>query len=346
MQKVVIEQAGGYERLQLKTLQDPVPGKGEVLIETRAIGVNFADCCVRMGVYSSAKKYVGWPITPGFEVSGVVIAVGTGVTRYKVGDRVIALVRFGAYATHLTVAADQIFPLPDDFSFVVGAAVPVVCLTAYYALFELAHPRKGSRVLVHSAAGGVGSSLVQMAKLVGCEVTGVVGSSAKVAHVKNLGADQVIDKSSQDLWTVAGQIAPKGFDVILDANGIETLQQSYDHLAPGGKLIVYGFHTMFSKGRGTPNWIKMAWDYFRTPKFDPMKMTNDNRSVMAFNLSYLFDQKDLLMQSAEQIFKWYEAKQLMAPLVKKYPLQNVAAAHRDLESGNTMGKLVLIARED
>lgn len=345
MKKIVIDKAGNYDQLKIKEFPDPKPGPGEILIETRAIGVNFADCCVRMGVYSSAKEFIGWPITPGFEVSGVILAVGEGVTRFKPGQSVIAVTFFGGYSTHVVVREELVFSLPPTLTYEEGAAIPAVFLTAYYALFELAHPHLRDTILVHSAAGGVGSALVQLAKQAGCKVVGVVGSSHKVEAVNKLGADLVIDKSKVDLWKEAEKFSPTGYDVILDANGIETLSESYRHLSAGGKLIVYGFHTMFSKGRGSPNWIKMAWDYLRTPRFNPLNMTNANHSVMAFNLSYLFNKVSFLNDAMHTILRSIEEKRLIAPTVTTYPLEKAADAHRSLESGLTVGKLVLLTNK-
>lgn len=341
--KIVIEKPGDYTELKLQEFPDLIPGRGEVCIRTKAIGVNFADCCVRMGVYSSAKEFIGWPITPGFEVSGVVSAVGEGVTRFKVGDRVIAVTFFGGYASQVVAREALVFPLPAELSFEKGAALPVVFLTAFYALHELVHPHPGDLLLVHSAAGGVGSLLVQLGKLSGCKVAAVVGASHKVDEVKRLQADFVIDKSTEDLWKQAESFAPGGFDAIFDANGVETLNESYRHLSKGGgKLVVYGFHTMFSKGRGKPNWIKMAWDYLRTPRFNPLYMTNENRSVMAFNLSYLFDKVKFLEPAFALLMKEFSSGRLKPPRITCYPLEKTGSAQKDLESGNTVGKLILI----
>jgi NADPH:quinone reductase-like Zn-dependent oxidoreductase len=340
--KVVVHSAGGHDHLKLETARVPLPRRGEVRIAVRAIGVNYADTIVRQGLYASAKEFIGWPITPGFEVAGVVEAIGEGIRDLAVGTEVVALTLFGGYASHVVVDRAKVFRRPAATTFEQAAAVPAVYLTAWYALFELAHPRKDQRVLVHSAAGGVGSALVQMAKLAGCEVTAVVGATSKVAAAKALGADHVIDKSNQNLWRVAEAISPEGFDVVLDANGITTLAASYDHLARPGKLVVYGFHSMMQKTGGTPNWPKLAIDYLRTPRFNPLDMTNASRSVLAFNLSYLFDRDDLLLQAMTQIMGWLEAGTVVPPTVKTYPLADVARAHADIESGLTIGKLVLL----
>lgn len=341
MKKVLIEKAGSYDQLKIQEFPNPKPGKGEVLIETRACGINFADCIVRMGLYQSAKEFVGWPITPGFEVSGIITELGEGVKKFTLGQKVMAISLFGGYTTHLVVPEDLAFPLPENLNFSQGAALPAVFLTAYYALFELAHPRPGSILLVHSAAGGVGSTLVQFGKLAGCHVVGVVGASHKVDYVKSLGADAVIDKSSQNLWREVERLAPNGYDIILDANGAETLRQDYEHLCPGGKIVVYGFHTMFSKGRGKPNWFKLLWNYLRTPRFNPLYMTKDNHSILAFNLSYLMKNKEILTEDIDIMLKWLQEGKVIPPSIKTYPLEQVAQAQRDLESGQTVGKLVL-----
>ena len=332
MKRVIIRKAGGYDRLEIEECADPIAKPGEVRVKTEAIGVNYADCIVRMGLYASAKKYVGWPITPGFEFSGVT----------DDGARVFGVTRFGGYATQVVVPAHQVFPIPHTFNAIEAAAFPSVFLTAYFALCELCRLRPGMRVLVHSAAGGVGSALVQLAKSEGCMVVGVVGAAHKVDEVKRLGADAVIDKSSEDLWRAAERLAPDGYHVVLDANGVSTLKDSYGHLASPGRLVIYGFHSMMSKTRGRPNYAKLAVDWVRTPRFDPLTLTNDNKSVMAFNLSYLFDEKSVLEEGMARLLELVSRHKITPPRVKTFPFDRVADAHRALESAQTTGKLVLL----
>ncbi len=312
-----------------------------MLIDVAAIGVNYADCVTRMGLYASAKHYVGYPITPGFEVSGTIRCVGKGVTDLAAGTRVLAITRFNGYATQLTVKRGQVRPIPAQLTFETAAAFPAASLTAWYALCELAHPRPGDTLLVHSAAGGVGSVLVQLGKIAGCRVVAVVGAAGKVNAARELGADVVIDKSTQDLWKEAHASAPQGYEVILDANGVSTLRQSYRHLAPMGKLVVYGFHSMLPKTGGLPNRLRLAWNYLRTPRFSPFDLTTHNHSVLGFNLSFLFDKTDVMERGLQQLLHWLEQGKLRPPAVTTYPFESVAEAHRDLESGQTVGKLVL-----
>jgi NADPH:quinone reductase-like Zn-dependent oxidoreductase len=345
MRRVRIRKAGGYERLELEEVADPQPRKGEVRIAVEAIGVNFADCIVRMGLYASAKEYVGWPITPGFEVAGTIDAMGEGVTRHEVGDRVIGLTRFDGYATSVAIPEHQAFAFPDAWSMAEAAGFAVVYLTADYALVELAHPRKGAKILVHSAAGGVGGALLQLARANELFAVGVVGRANKIDVAREQGAAEVIDKSSEELWPAAERYAPKGYDVVLDANGVETLAQSYAHLRPTGRLVIYGFHTMMRRGGpGTPNWPKLAVDWLRTPRFNPLDLTNDNKSVMAFNLSYLFEEKEILEDAMTRLMSLVRAGKIRPPKARTFPLDAVADAHRAIESGTTTGKLVLTTK--
>ena len=342
MKKIVIHKPGGYRQLVIEEHPDPAAGAGEVLIDVAAIGINYADCVTRMGLYASAKHYVGYPVTPGFEVAGTVRSVGAEITDLQPGMQVLAVTRFNGYATQLVVPRGQVFHLPRQLTMESAAGFPAAALTAWFALFELAHPHPGDRMLVHSAAGGVGSMLVQMGRIAGCKVTGVVGSSHKVASVQQLGADAVIDKSSTALWKAAEASAPDGYDIILDANGVATLRQSYRHLAPVGKLVVYGFHSMLRTRGGVPGKLGLAIDYLRTPRFSPFDLTTRNRSVLGFNLSFLFDRKAILATGMHRLLQWLQQGKLQPPAISTYPFEAVADAHRALESGQTVGKLVLV----
>ena len=343
MKKIVIERPGGYRRLQIKEFPPPAPRSNEVLVGVSAAGLNFADIFIRLGLYKSAKEFVGWPITPGFEFSGKVLKCGEDVTDLNEGDRVFGLTRFGAYATHLCVPREQVFLISEDSKFTPDqwAAFPTVFLTAYHGLFQIFVLRPGMKILVHSAAGGVGGALLQLGEISGCRMTGVVGATHKVNIAFDCGADHVIDKSREDLWARAREICPDGYDVIFDANGPATLKQSYSHLAPAGKLVAYGFHSMLSTYGGIPNYLQLAVQYFRVPRFNPLNMTNDNKSLMAFNLSFLFHRMDLLKEAMQDLLKWVEEGKIKAPAVQSFPFEKVADAHRALESGTTVGKLIL-----
>jgi NADPH:quinone reductase-like Zn-dependent oxidoreductase len=343
MIKIVIERPGGYRRLKVRKFQMPTPGDNEVLIEVSAAGVNFADIFIRLGLYKSAKEFVGWPITPGFEFSGSVLKCGRNVSDLQAGTAVFGLTRFGAYASHLCVPRNQIFIIPEDsaFSSDQWAAFPTVYLTAYHGLFHNIVVRPGMNMLVHSAAGGVGGALIQLGRLAGCRMIGVVGSSRKTRSVLESGADLVIDKSKESLWSKAEEICPDGFDVVFDANGPATLKQSYRHLAPTGKLVAYGFHSMLSKRGGILKSFKLVYEYLKVPRFNPLNMTGDNKSLIAFNLSYLFHRADLLDEVMQALLKWVAEGKIKPPPLRPFAFDKVADAHRALESGTTVGKLIL-----
>ena len=343
MKKIVIERPGGYRRLQIKEYDNPIPANNEVLVEVSAAGVNFADIFIRLGLYKSAREFVGWPITPGFEFSGRVLKCGAAAEDLNHGDHVFGVTRFGAYATHLCVPRHQLYSIPEDSKFTADewAAFPTVFLTAYHGLFQNFALRPGMKILVHSAAGGVGGALLQLGKIAGCRMTGVVGATHKINTGHDCGADRVIDKSKEDLWARARAIAPDGFDVVFDANGPATLKQSYRHLAPAGKLVSYGFHSMLSTYGGVANYLKLLWQYFRVPRWNPLNMTRENKSLIAFNLSFLFHRRDLLHEAMQDLLKWVAKGQIKAPAVQPFPFEKVADAHRALESGNTVGKLIL-----
>lgn len=352
MRKISIHRPGGYDRLVLETCEDlglEEQPDDAVVVDVEAMGVNYADCCVRWGVYESAKRYVGWPITPGFEVAGTVRARGRAATRFAVGDRVMGVTRFGGYATMVRVPEKHLYPFPAGFDAPQAAGFPAVFMTAYHALFQLVRLPEHATLLVHSAGGGVGSALVQLARAAGHRVVGVVGAPHKVAYVASLGADVVVDKSlhatKAALWREILAAAPGGYDAAFDANGPSTLRESYAALRPTGKLVAYGAHGMLPKGgvSGRLDYVKAAWGLVTMPRFDPMALVTENKSVVGFNLSFLFERDDLVGEAMTQLLALASAAKIVAPAVRTFALDRAAEAHACIESGQSVGKLVLVA---
>lgn len=338
--RVLIEKPGGYDAI--KVVDEPLaaPATGEVRIRVAAAGVNYADGIIRMGLYASAKKLHGYPITPGFEVSGVIEALGDGVKEFAIGDRVIGVTLFNGYRSHLCLTTDRVFPCPDNVDLIEAAGIPTVFLTAWFMVHRQVLPRRGDRWLVHSAAGGVGSALVQLGKLAGVQVTGVVGSAHKRDYCLAMGCDAVLLRDDR-LWREAERISATGFDAIFDANGVSTLSESYAHLAPMGKLCIYGFASMLPKD-GRLNWLSLAWDWLRTPRFNPLDMTQSNRSVLAANLSFLSEHAGMLAEGMRWLLDQFATGRLKPLPVERFALQDAADAQRRIESGQSTGKLVLI----
>lgn len=341
MRRIVIDRPGGYAALRRVESADPQPKAGEVRIAVRACGVNYADGIIRLGLYESAKRLHGYPITPGFEVAGEIDAVGDGVDPARVGERVIGVTLFGGYASSICLAEDCVFALPDGLTFEQGAAIPTVFLTAWFMAHRQVHPEPGDRWLVHSAAGGVGGALLQLAALAGVETLAVVGATHKVDAARALGATHVIDKSAGDWVAAARATAPDGVDAAFDANGVSTMRASFDLLAPMGKLVVYGFASMLPSD-GRLNWARLAWRWWRTPRFDPLVMTSTNRSVLAANLSFLSAEAPLLRRGMLWLLERFSDGRLRPPPVEAFALVDAARAHRRIESGQSVGKLVLL----
>ena len=325
---------------------------GLAIVRITSCSVNYADVTIRWGLYESAIRFVGYPICPGFDFSGIVERVGRNAG-VKVGDDVFGITFFGAYSSRLLVPGAQLRPrpkkalTPDE-----AAALPSVAGTALHSLklagFWPASPVTNNRaVLIHSAAGGVGSMLVQMAKIVGCSpVVAVVGSAHKVSACEALGADFVIDKSNlspEELWKAAASAAPNGYAAIFDANGVATLRQSYDHLAQTGTLVIYGFHTNLPSAASLSPlaWARMAVGMAKMPKFDPMDLVISSKTVAGFNLSFFAEEKALVSAYMDQIVAWVAAGKLRVSKVTAYALGDVPKAHTFIQSGASVGKLVL-----
>jgi NADPH:quinone reductase-like Zn-dependent oxidoreductase len=269
-------------------------------------------------------------------------SVGAKVKAFKPGDRVFGVSFFNAYASEVRVPEKHLYPIPEGFGFSESAAFPAVYMTAYHALFQLVRLPQQAKVLIHSAGGGVGSALVRLCRIAGFQSTGVVGSTHKVQYVRELGATHVIDKSKENWGMRARELVPEGFDAVLDANGTSTLQESYELLRATGKLISYGTHSILPmSASGRMNYLKAAWGMIRMPRFSPVKLFTDNKSVIGFNLSFLFDRDDLIGEGMGTLLSWIHEGKIPPPKVTGFPLEKAGDAHRLIESGQSTGKIVL-----
>ncbi|GMH97139.1 hypothetical protein TrVE_jg7829 [Triparma verrucosa] len=318
--------------------------------------INFADVCIRLGLYESAIRNVGYPIVPGFDIAGVVTKVPNNCD-LKVGDRVFGATLFGGYSTKVSVPKNQLREVPQYVTSEQAAALPAVSLTALHALTIAGFPAlskcsiplgKNKSVLVHSASGGVGGMLVQFAKLCGAEnVVGVVGRKNKTEYAISLGCDAVVykeGKSKGEWWKEVEEAnGGVGYKAIFDANGVETLQASYEHLDLCGRLVVYGFHTNLDNGTSLSplSWIRMIIGFLKMPRFDAMQMTLDSRAVLGFNLSFFENETELIGDYFNTITTWLSAKKFQLPKVNLYEMDEVAQTHELIQSGKSIGKIVV-----
>ncbi len=338
MRSVVIPRHGGPEVLTIRESDDPIPKPGEVRVRVKAAGLNFAEIMARKGLYPDAPKP---PLVVGYEVAGVVDALGAGTTGVAVGARVGAMVRFGGHAEAVCVPAHQTFVIPEGKSFEDAAAIPVNYLTAYHMLFDVFRLRSGDSVLVHMAAGGVGTAVLQLCRTVPSVNTFGTASASKHDFVRAQGCDHPIDYRNRDyVAEVRAATGGKGVDLVLDALGGPDWQKGYELLKPAGKVIAFGWANM-SSGE-TRNLWRLATQFVQQPRYDFMKLMNDNRGVAGTNMGHLWDEVDLLTRSVGAIESLWQRGAIAPHVDKVFPFAEAAAAHRWLEEGKNVGKVVLV----
>ena len=337
MHQVWIPRYGPPEVLELREAPTPHPAPGEVLIKVAAAGINFADIMARIGLYPDAPKP---PCVVGYEVAGEVAEVGTSSVGFKTGDKVIALTRFGGYTSHVAVRQEQVFALPPGLDFAHGAALPVTYLTAYQLVVAMGRLREAETVLVHSAAGGVGLSALNLATIIRAKVIGVA-SAAKHDFLRQRGVEALIDSRATDLADRVKQITSgRGVDLVLDARGGQSWRDSYDCLAPTGRLAVFGLAAAVGGGR----WIGTARALLGVPwlRFNPLRLMNDNRGVFGVNLGHLWDQHKMIRNWMSQLLAWQAEGKITPVLDRSFSFAEAAEAHRHIESRGNIGKVVLI----
>lgn len=326
--------AGKRSNMQLQTLELPAPAHQEVSIAVKAIGLNFADIFAIWGLYKATPKGV---FIPGLEYAGEVVAVGEGVEGLRPGDRVMGVTRFGAYTTHLNSDARYVVPLPADWSFEEGAGYLVQVLTAYYALVELGALEKNQTVLIHSAAGGVGIWANRIARQYQAYTIGTVGRQEKVAFCKAEGYDQVIVRGKDFPQQLEKALQGRPLDRVMECIGGRILTQSFEAMAPMGRMIVYGSAHYASPG-DRPNLFRLVYKYLTRPRIDPQNMTNLNKAVMAFNLIWLYEKAELMHHILEDIRRLPLGKPVIG---HTYDFQALPEAIAQFQTGTTQGKVVV-----
>ena len=338
MRAIWIKKHGGPEVLEVREGPDPEPKAGEVRVRARAVGLNFAEVSARQGLYPDAPKP---PCVVGYEGAGVVDRVGEGVTRWAPGDRVVFLSHFGGHADVVCVRDDQLFRMPDAMSFEDGAALPVTYLTAYHMLFVVRRLQKGDRVLVHMAAGGVGTAVLQLCRTVEGVTTIGTASAKKHDYVKSHGCDHAIDYRSVDYVAAVQELTGgRGVDLVLDALGGPDWKKGYSLLAPGGLLVAFGLANASVPGkRSLP---RALGQLLQQPLYTCMRLMNDNRGVAGVNMGHLWGDVPLLTREAEALMDLYAAGRIKPHVGGVYPFSRVADAHGEIEHGRNLGKIVLV----
>lgn len=336
MKQIWIPKHGTPDVLEVKQAVDPTPKEGEVLVDVHFSGINFADILARMGLYPDSPKK---PCVVGYEISGEVEKVGESVNGDWVGKQVASLTRFGGYSSKVTIPVDQVFPVPENISLEVAAAMPVTYLTAYIMMIEQARLRKDDTVLIHGIGGGVGISAFQLAKIIGADVIGTA-SGWKHESLGKMGMENLIDYHGEDFvertleWT-----GGKGVDLVLDPVGGKYVQRSYRCLRPLGKVIFYGFSSAAPGIRR--NLIVGIKALLSATRFHPIGLMNQNKGVIGCNLGHLWRERDRLESALIQLVTWL-SDGLITPVVDKvFSFEDASNAHRYIQDHRNIGKVLL-----
>ena len=336
--------AGSLDRLRLQEEPLPSPGPAEARIRVEAIGLNFADVFACLGLYSATPT---GSFIPGLECAGVVESMG-GAARsqsdVRPGDRVIALTRFGAYATAVNVDTQYLRRVPEGWSTEQAAAWAVQGLTAWYGLVALGALRHDDVVLVQSAAGGVGLLALDLVQALGARPIAVVGQEDKrdfLIRQRGTAPSSIVVRDSRSFGAqidaAAAALGADGFDCVLDAVYGPTFRPAFERLRPEGRYVLYGAAD-FMPHAAQRNHLALGWRYLRRPRLDPLAMIPANRSVLAFNLIWLWGR-------AERLPEGYAALERLLPrpphVGARFPFEQAREALRLLQSGKSIGKVVL-----
>lgn len=323
MTAIAIPAPGGPEVLVPQEIAVPQPGAGEILVKVAAAGVNRPDVAQRRGGYPPPK---GAPDTPGLEIAGEVVALGSGVTRWKLGDKVMALVVGGGYAEYCLAYENHALPIPAGLSMVEAAAIPETFFTVWHNVFERGALKRGETLLVHGGTSGIGTVAIQLAKQFGARVITTAGSAEKCDAARKLGADVAVNYKTED-FVAATKTATdgKGAEVILDMVGGDYIERNYEAAGVEGRIVQIAF-------QGSP---KATVDFRRImlKRLHHTGSTLRSRSVA--------DKGAIAKAIEQQVLPLIAAGKVKPIMDSTFPLREAAAAHARMESSAHIGKIVL-----
>ncbi len=319
---VKIEKNGGPEVLEIKNVDTKDPRPDQVLIEQKAIGLNYIDTYHRTGMYP-----LPLPTGIGLEAAGVIKKIGSKVKDFSVGDMVAyAGVPLGAYAEERVYSADKLVKLPDGITPEIAACIMTKGLTVYYLLYKTFQVKSNDTVLFHAAAGGVGQIFCQWAKSIGCKVIGTVGSEEKIKIAKKNGCDLVINYSKENfVEKVKDFTKNEGVPVVYDGVGEKTFEDSINCLKTTGMMVSFGNSSGPVKNVDVKKHIMPKSLFFTRP-----------------TLGHYFPNKQLLREASEKLFNQIKYGKVKIEIFKKYKLEEVVQAHKDLEARKIIGPAVII----
>lgn len=336
MRAWMLERTGPPEVLRLVTVASPEPGPGQVAVEVEAIGINYAEVLSRRGLYGWAPRR---PYVPGMEATGTIAALGEGVHGREIGERVVVGTQHGAYAERLVVPARRALPAIDGFSVEENAAFGVNFMTAWVALMEMARLRPTDRVGITAAAGGVGTAAVQIASAYGCRVVGMAGSDAKLHLIRELGAEAGVNYRRPDFERRLAEVAPDGaLDVVLEVVGGDVYRACQAILANFGRIVVAGY-----AGLDYSLWNPLSWwrAWRGAPRMNVSDSAVASTGVLATHIGYLLPDEERLLSVWGALTAFATGHGLRPVVGSTFDFADLPAAHRLMESRDSVGKLVV-----
>lgn len=326
MNTIEIKQAGAPDVLTPAKRNIPEPAAYEILVRVHAAGVNRPDVLQRLGQYAPPE---GASDIPGLEIAGEVIATGNHVQRYKIGDKVCALLAGGGYAEMATVHESNALPVPDGFSFEEAACIPETFFTVWHNVFERGGLKKGEIFLVHGGTSGIGTTAIQLAKAFGAFVIATAGSDEKCEACLKLGADIAINYKTQDfVESVKAATKGKGADVILDMVGGDYVDRNYQAAAMDGRIVQIAF---LNGAKSTANFARLM----------TKRLTHTGSTLRARSVEF---KAGIAAALEKQVWPLLEKRQIAPVMDQSFPLNDAHLAHKRMEDGNHIGKIVLKLR--
>ena len=331
--RVVITGRGGPEVLKWIEEDLPVPGPGHVRVKVIATGIAYADILMRHGLYPVKQAF---PFAPGYDIVGEIDALGEGVSGVAPGQRVAALTMVGGYSRYLVVPAAHLVPMPDGLDPAEAVSLVLNYVTAYQMIHRVAKLHQGQSILIHGAAGGVGTAALQLGKIAGLRMYGTA-SKSKLELVSALGGTP-IDYRSENFLDRIRQLVPEGLDAVLDPVGDKVPKDSYRCLRRGGSLVCFGVSSAVEKGKLSAA-LDFAW-------LGLMKLVPDGKHGVWFNVKWLRDKHpEWFREDLSKLFAMLGARQVQPVIAARLPLREAARANELLEKSQVSGKIVLLCQE-
>lgn len=338
MKAAIVTRYGGPEVMEIKDVPVPRLTDGQILVRVHAIGLNFADVFGRLGVYPNTPPP---PFIPGLEFSGDVVAVAPDVTKFKGRERVMGYSRLGSHAEYVALGVHYATPIPPAMSYEEAAAFLATGTSAFHGIVRLANLRKGEKLLVHAAAGGVGLASLQIARHIGAEIFATAGTQEKLALAKQHGADHAINYRESDFTEEINRLTGGyGVDVVMDSVGGEVFKKSWHILAQMGRYILYGVSSV--TGKGAINRLKAAAAFSLMRPIFPPSLIGANKGILGFNLGTLTGKEAYFAEAAREILGYFEAGFLKPVIGRVFPFESIVEAHAFLQTRQSTGKVVVL----